>query len=831
MSAPLFDHFFSGVLITHAWRDKFVNELRGRTDGKDVLDQIETSITLRNRNKIRESNGYSKLAFIYMGLGNYRKAKELFEKDITLGLATWWMRLRYSECLLLSGFSVESENLIHAIYSHFPDARNGFASLATVYISRGEFEYAFQLYNMDRELSRLTPACSLSFSKILYENGGDLIESAGVVAQAYEKDCSLTDGYSNLAWILFVRKGEIQLALVYMQKDYQLSRMSPYSKLRFARLLYKDGQKEVACNLVFDAYKDSPRLEDGYSDLVSKEPPTVEIEFILKDLYEGRLSQKKVMRFANLLMELCYFDRERWAELIQTHDLEELLRGKCLESSDVELSRVVAALIGEDYRLVHFVIARCWLQKGCDEQFANLFVLASALAGRDQDAKAAFSILGGRQLQQGDLGKALAWYQKSFKYNYYYHFQSKFEVDYSYIAPIRDYALKLNGNLAKVEDTTFFGSTRKNRTKLLVLLNTIESTAVSRIMKLFIDTCTDTRFDVFYSVSFPIKEEYLSESEIYKLLQHLGLRTVGSFAFSKDMNSALHDTYREIALIAPDVIVTASQSPYDIFMCQAAPGAKIVNMVLGDPACFTLPDADLCIYLSPLAGTSILNPKRLIKLDVANAAEKVELSGAVTRLDINVGNEVTLMVSAGRPHKYQSEDYWRAIARCMQFIDRLHFLLIGIGEDHAVCRRIRQIFSEMGVLNRIQFMDRCANYMEYMALADIYIDSFPEGGGFTIRDAIKLRLPIVSFCSAEGGLAYCDTSPLRHILDPSTFLSVEDEEAFYERITLLINDNEFRQKLIDLNHSSHVRYSYIEGESKVTPVNRLTSIIKEQLYF
>ena len=47
--------------------------------------------------------------------------------------------------------------------------------------------------------------------------------------------------------------------------------------------------------------------------------------------------------------------------------------------------------------------------------------------------------------------------------------------------------------------------------------------------------------------------------------------------------------------------------------------------------------------------------------------------------------------------------------------------------------------------DRIHVYDWCEDYEKYLAISDIYLDTYPSGGGFTLFDAALSHIPIISF--------------------------------------------------------------------------------------
>lgn len=112
------------------------------------------------------------------------------------------------------------------------------------------------------------------------------------------------------------------------------------------------------------------------------------------------------------------------------------------------------------------------------------------------------------------------------------------------------------------------------------------------------------------------------------------------------------------------------------------------------------------------------------------------------RAELEVPEDATLLVSGGRWPKFQNRDYWRALVELLEEHPKLYWLILGPEE--------RQIPFLSEVLTpaaraKIRFRGWRRDYMGLVAAADIFLDSYPVGGGVLVMEALALGLPILSF--------------------------------------------------------------------------------------
>jgi hypothetical protein len=98
---------------------------------------------------------------------------------------------------------------------------------------------------------------------------------------------------------------------------------------------------------------------------------------------------------------------------------------------------------------------------------------------------------------------------------------------------------------------------------------------------------------------------------------------------------------------------------------------------------------------------------------------------------------------------------------------------------------------------RLRFLGWKKDYLSILGSADLVIDTFPSGGGFTLIDAMALGIPVVSF--ENNYLRQYDQTDwsvgVEFIPAQELILERGNFEQFKVRVSRLIEDDEYRNEM------------------------------------
>jgi acetyltransferase-like isoleucine patch superfamily enzyme len=254
-----------------------------------------------------------------------------------------------------------------------------------------------------------------------------------------------------------------------------------------------------------------------------------------------------------------------------------------------------------------------------------------------------------------------------------------------------------------------------------------------------------------------------------------GCKVVTSPRFGSPLDRSLwlFDAIRQERI---DVLVTYAMYtvPYLHFLCAMKPAPVLVKDCLQQPEFSDLPDATIHHTRQTMKGDKgycRLLPARYPKPEKYQAFKKYEF---------NIPDTAPVFASIGRPGKFRQSMFKKAIEELLEYIPDAYFLGIGSVEP-SLDRQIN-----IGVQEHPVDILR--------DVADVYLDTFPLGGGWTIAESIYSGIPIVMFEAGETHNVLETTLP--EVLGiPELTIKRWDIQAWKKKAEALISGNEYRDTI------------------------------------
>lgn len=193
---------------------------------------------------------------------------------------------------------------------------------------------------------------------------------------------------------------------------------------------------------------------------------------------------------------------------------------------------------------------------------------------------------------------------------------------------------------------------------------------------------------------------------------------------------------------APDVLVTCGGlvNSRNYFVTCLKPAPVTVAFNQGAPPQFSWHEFDHSICWNRALITEC-------PTDCTHVPLEVELPSPpdvrpIERTELGVPEGATLLASGGRSHKFQEPDFWRGVSEVLRGRDDLYWLFAGFTEE--------QVPALAGSLSReargrVRFLGWRGDYLNYIAAADLFVDSYPLGGGVLVADVMSTGLATLSF--------------------------------------------------------------------------------------
>jgi glycosyltransferase involved in cell wall biosynthesis len=271
---------------------------------------------------------------------------------------------------------------------------------------------------------------------------------------------------------------------------------------------------------------------------------------------------------------------------------------------------------------------------------------------------------------------------------------------------------------------------------------------------------------------------------------------------ASDVSDGLLGLAQEIRSAEPDILVSYAAcvdfSQYFLASLRLAP--IVMGIVQGPPAQFAAPILDWTIAWTkhPLMDCPVNCSWVQIKLDYP-----VEAFGQqCTREELGVPVDAQILLSAGRHPKFQNEQFWSAIVDLLEQHPKAHFVVVGPRKQDV------PVLPEK-ILDRIHFLGWREDFLRILPNADVLIDTYPNGGGQVIVQAMSHGIPVVAHRNDYLRLFdQNDWSPVEDFIDdPEILVSRGDFDQLKRVVSRLLSDESYRREVGERCRAEHLRHA------------------------
>jgi len=109
------------------------------------------------------------------------------------------------------------------------------------------------------------------------------------------------------------------------------------------------------------------------------------------------------------------------------------------------------------------------------------------------------------------------------------------------------------------------------------------------------------------------------------------------------------------------------------------------------------------------------------------------------RMDFGIPEEATVLISVNRERRYHQKEFWREIQAVLAKNPNAYMVAVGLDNPDDF------VHPSVPERSRIITPGFRTDIMEFLKMADIYIDLFPAGTGSSLIEAMQAGLPVVCF--------------------------------------------------------------------------------------
>lgn len=180
-----------------------------------------------------------------------------------------------------------------------------------------------------------------------------------------------------------------------------------------------------------------------------------------------------------------------------------------------------------------------------------------------------------------------------------------------------------------------------------------------------------------------------------------------------------------------------------------------------------------------------------------NAHVYTDAEKAAVRTEFGIKSGCLFSLSGGEATKFfdscSESEYFRTIRRLLERnSDVQHMVLADFSQKQL--KVIEEIFSDSDVRNRLLLHSRTNRYEELFAAADVFLDSFPMSGAYTMLDLMRLGVPYVVKINASD-----PTRSFQDYQDPNYPYMFADANDYLMGAERLLRDVSERKLAIDMN--------------------------------
>lgn len=199
---------------------------------------------------------------------------------------------------------------------------------------------------------------------------------------------------------------------------------------------------------------------------------------------------------------------------------------------------------------------------------------------------------------------------------------------------------------------------------------------------------------------------------------------------------------RQIHEFGADILVTSAALATfrNYFIASLRPAPVTIALNQGSTPQFSWHSFDHTInwFVTTLPDCPSDSSHVLLELELPQK-EKIT---SISRAQLAIPANATIMATGGRWQKFQQPDFWRAMSELLSELADLYCIVVGTNEDQIP---FLDTILTPEARRKISFKPWGRDYLAHLAAADFVVDSYPMGGGVFLMEAMSISLPVVSF--------------------------------------------------------------------------------------
>jgi glycosyltransferase involved in cell wall biosynthesis len=161
------------------------------------------------------------------------------------------------------------------------------------------------------------------------------------------------------------------------------------------------------------------------------------------------------------------------------------------------------------------------------------------------------------------------------------------------------------------------------------------------------------------------------------------------------------------------------------------------------------------------------------------------------RSTLEIPESAIILISINRDARYRQEEFWAQMHQVLKRHPQVYFVAVGLSD-------LRDLLpTESSVRKQVIAPGFRSDIMELLAMADIYVDLFPSGGGSSIIEAMQAGLPVLCFDQDFSSLYTVRNVSLAptFVDDSALVMPYGDVTGWQQMMDRLLVDENLRQEI------------------------------------
>lgn len=197
-----------------------------------------------------------------------------------------------------------------------------------------------------------------------------------------------------------------------------------------------------------------------------------------------------------------------------------------------------------------------------------------------------------------------------------------------------------------------------------------------------------------------------------------------------------------IAALDLDVVVFLGQSGMALLLAAMRPARLIACLGLGDVHLYSSQAVDVTAHFTLKPAMDGLCRSAVVPCFMPQDRFAIPKQVAA-RSSLGLPEDAVVVVASARPVKYREPDFWAALSEFMELREDVWLAAVGLEPD-LWQELIAAYCVPSSVTRRVRPLGWRNDHQAVLAAGDIYLDTFPNGGGYAVFEAINLGLPAIT---------------------------------------------------------------------------------------